>query len=446
MCDDGDACTEDQCELDGGCRHRAWTLDADGDGHRSIRPGFTAGSVGACGDDCDDRNPLVFPGNAERCDGVDNDCDDSVDTGVVHVASTRPPVRVSSRQDERAMRGGFSATDTAFALTYSSYQARYRSWLEVLEVDGSSRSDALVSGVNADTFAGSLAWSGSELATVWEDARQAGNYEIYMARFSAEGVKLAPELRISDAGGFSLRPVIAWNRSEYLLVWDDRRSEEERAGDGARIYAQRVDRDGALLGRNVLLTPDATVAEGPAIALGGRRIGLVFTSTADSARLTFRVFEADFAAAGLEPPSMGQDVQSPSVHWVRDRFLLFWETYGNGPGSSLWGAAFSADAELLVAPQSITSGARFARTHAALSLGDRVLVVWADDRDGNYELYSQVFSPQLAPLTRPQRLSFDPADTLSPALAVGPNGDIGVLFDDWRSGSRQVYFTRLQCP
>jgi len=38
-------------------------VDGDGDG------------VSACGGDCDDANPAVFPGNLEVCDGVDNDCD-----------------------------------------------------------------------------------------------------------------------------------------------------------------------------------------------------------------------------------------------------------------------------------------------------------------------------------------------------------------------------------
>jgi len=68
-CDDGDVCTADACsEEEAACVSTA--IDADGDGHIAI----------ACaGDDCDDEDALRFPGNLEICDaeGHDEDCDPS---------------------------------------------------------------------------------------------------------------------------------------------------------------------------------------------------------------------------------------------------------------------------------------------------------------------------------------------------------------------------------
>ena len=49
---------------------RESNADRDGDGY--------AASI-----DCDDSNPMVFPGATERCDNVDNDCDGTIDTGIV---------------------------------------------------------------------------------------------------------------------------------------------------------------------------------------------------------------------------------------------------------------------------------------------------------------------------------------------------------------------------
>ena len=60
LCDEAaNACRSPGCDV---------SADADGDGHDAIACG---------GDDCDDTDPNRFPGNVERCDLVDQDCDPS---------------------------------------------------------------------------------------------------------------------------------------------------------------------------------------------------------------------------------------------------------------------------------------------------------------------------------------------------------------------------------
>ncbi len=75
-CDDGVSCTVDRCdEAKEGCVFNA--PDKDGDG--STDADCLDESGAALGDDCDDDDPLSFPGNAEVCDGEnrDEDCDPS---------------------------------------------------------------------------------------------------------------------------------------------------------------------------------------------------------------------------------------------------------------------------------------------------------------------------------------------------------------------------------
>lgn len=67
-CDPATPCYTQQCDPVRGC---VYTLDdVDGDGH---------GEGETCGGDCDDTNPAVYRGAPERDDGLDNDCDGSID-------------------------------------------------------------------------------------------------------------------------------------------------------------------------------------------------------------------------------------------------------------------------------------------------------------------------------------------------------------------------------
>jgi cysteine-rich repeat protein len=70
VCNDRNACTTDACDDVSGCVFEI--IDGDGDGH-------AASELGRCGSDCNDRDPDVYEGAPEICDGVDNNCADGTD-------------------------------------------------------------------------------------------------------------------------------------------------------------------------------------------------------------------------------------------------------------------------------------------------------------------------------------------------------------------------------
>jgi len=447
VCDDHDACTDDSCDPENAhCSFTPSTLDLDGDGYRSPKPGFAPGAPGACGDDCDDRSASAHPGGSESCDGVDNDCNGKVDDGAQY-NNVRSPVRVSSMGFERANGGGMAFDGKNYGITFSGHEQRWSSYFESLARDGSLVvPETPLNDINSETYAGPLIHNGRYFASAWTDPRQDGNYEIYFNRYDSRGGKLAPDLRVTRAPNFSVDPVLAWNGTESILVWDDQRT-QCRGCDDVRLFGQRISFDGSLIGDNVALTSAGTLAENPALALGQSRVGIVFAGRLPGKLTHARFFTTapDLTQASQIVDLGGTDVQNPGLVYVGGHFAAFWDRKGDSIGPSIYGAVVDEGGHVLQAARAVTNDASFARTFSAVSLGDRVILVWADDHDGNYELYLQILDANLNLLTPRTRLSFSASDTLSPVAALGPNGDLGVMYDDWQSGSRQSYFLGMSC-
>jgi len=81
--DDCDGAIDDGTDdaIEGG---QPFTLDGDGDGHGQVGGAVvqaceTPEGFAPTAGDCDDGNPAVHPGADERCNGVDDDCDDRTD-------------------------------------------------------------------------------------------------------------------------------------------------------------------------------------------------------------------------------------------------------------------------------------------------------------------------------------------------------------------------------
>ena len=138
---------------------------------------------------------------------------------------------------------------------------------------------------------------------------------------------------------------------------------------------------------------------------------------------------------------------APTIIWNNDRYVVAWFDKGASP-KAIYAATAREDGTVLAGPKAITNpGAFRSRYPHVHPLGDRILVLYSDDRDGNdgYELYSSTVNNDLAPLTSEQRLTFAARDSLFPIGAFGNDGMMGLLFRDDRQGAQHVFFMRLGC-
>lgn len=447
-CDDNDPCTRDECvHATGDCGYALATLDSDGDGHRAPLPGTLPGAPGSCGDDCNDTSAAAFPGGVESCDGVDNDCDGIVDNGATFVP-LNDAVRISGDVDP-ASTGGLAWSGSSYAGLYTGTTGGFSLFRSMITPSGEvlPPGERVLTPANGDASGGAIVWVGDRYGVAWQDRRD-GDYEVYFSLLDVSGNKVeGGDKRLTFAPGFSINVALAWSGAEFIPVWQDAR-------DGLfNLYAQRIDISGNPVGSNVALTDtEAGFAnEGPSVAAGTQGIGVAWTvGDAASHFIQFRTFAADLTPTSppLSLTSGATESVYPTVIWNKDRYVVAWYDKSASP-KGIYAAAVSEQGGLLTAPKPITNPGSFRSRYPSLRpLGDRVLAVYADDRDQNsgYELYSVMISATLDPLGPEQRLTFAPQDSIFPIAAFGPDGNVGILFrDDRQSGEHHMFFTRLGC-
>ena len=85
-----------------------------------------------------------------------------------------------------------------------------------------------------------IASDGSNYLAVWSDSRNAdlSGSDIYATMFSADGQPLTDKsILVSGARGDQVLPSVGYNRTDYLVVWQDGRNFDTASWD---IYAARI--------------------------------------------------------------------------------------------------------------------------------------------------------------------------------------------------------------
>jgi hypothetical protein len=455
-CDDGDECTADDCDPDTGlCGHAPRTADRDHDGYRGPLAGFAPGAPGSCGDDCDDTQPSVHPGAIETCDGLDNDCNGVADENASYVPIDAEPVRISGPIAPSAP-GGLAWSGTSYTATYTGTNDGSSVYASELDATGQKLppGEHLVTMVHADAAGGPVMWIGDRYGVAWEDRRDA-DYEIYFTLLDDKGAKVVPDVRLTAAAGFSLGPALGYSGQEFLLVWQDNR-------DGVfNLYGQRVGVDAIPHGENVAITTSVAGMldnESPAMAVGVKGVGLVWSLGAAGVHFVeFQLLGHDLAPLAPVPLELTDGstqpvgpaiTYNPGKDGAPGTYIVAWYDKSAAP-KAIYAAVISEDGQLLVKPRAVTNPGAFRSRYPYLrSLGDRVIVIYADDRDQNdgYELYSRTVDTSLEPISAEQRLTFAPRDSILPTATFGPDGNLAILFrDDRDGGEHHVFFTRLTC-
>jgi large repetitive protein len=193
-----------------------------------------------------------------------------------------------------------------------------------------------------------IARGGAEMLAVWEDERS-GPSGIYATRISSAGTILDPHgIRLTTAPGFQHSPAVAFDGTQYLVVWVDGQVSLPGGGihsdiQGARIRAS----DGTVLDpAGLRITTTSVEEEGfPAVACAGGNCLVVWQTYLDGDLFRIRGVRVNGAGTVLDSAELLIDGLSdgptaalfPDIASDGDQYLVVWQQSAGCPMCSAAG-------------------------------------------------------------------------------------------------------------
>jgi len=290
-----------------------------------------------------------------------------------------------------------------------------------------------------------VAFDGTDFLVVWQDARSNSTYDIYGARVSQAGVVLAG-IRVCSAAGHQQHPSVAFADTNFLVVWQDVRS--SRDDD---VYAARVTPSGTVLDPSGIVVSTVSSSQyHPAVASDSANFLAVWEdwrggADADvyGARVTPSGTVLDPSSIALSRAALNQN--SAAVAFGGTNYLVVWEDYRQGTYSDIYGARVTLGG-LVLDPGgiAISTAARSQRYPAIAFDGENFLVVWQGTGSGSIDIYGARVTPYGTVLDSAGiAISTAAYGQYFPAIAYDGAGYLVVWQDERSGGSPDIYGARV---
>jgi hypothetical protein len=282
-----------------------------------------------------------------------------------------------------------------------------------------------------------LAFDGGNYLAVWHEWRSATSYDIRGTRVTPDGTMLDPGgIVISARTSDELNPGVAFDGTNYLVVWQDER------GVSSDVYGARVDLDGNVLdasGFAISATPDEQ--ENPALAFDGTNCLVTWEDSRNGfyrdiygARVTGTGTVLDPAGISISDASRNQG--QSAVCFGGTDYLVVWQDARN-VYNDVYGARVTTGGTLLDSAGIQISGASLAQEYPALAFdGTNYVVTWQDKRaSSHYDIYLSRVGPDGTVLDPSgMMVSGAAGDQVYPAIAFDER-DYLIVWEDGRSST-----------
>ncbi len=237
---------------------------------------------------------------------------------------------------------------------------------------------------------------GSEVVIAFSDTRD-GNSDVQLQRFSLIGNRLGRNIRVNDDRGLKWQgepDLCLLANGNFVLAWEDRRD------CNSDVFVQIFEANGNRVGNNIRANDDETRTD-------QRNVSLT---------------------------QLGEE-----------RFLVVWDDWRNDPGD-IYGQIFANDGRRIGNNFQINEGTwlQYHPSGAADREGNFV-VAWQDGRGRSWDIYARRFDQNGNPLGGDFLVNDDNTDRFQgdPEVAMGEDGSFIIVWADERAGNSDIYAQRF---
>jgi hypothetical protein len=297
-----------------------------------------------------------------------------------------------------------------------------------------------------DQLMPALAFDGTNYCVVWEDDRDDTLYNIYGARLTPQGEVLdAAGIPISTAENDQLTPAVVFDGVGFFVAWEDYRT------GVSDIYGARVTPQGTVLDTAGIPISAATNAQLlPALVYDG--VNLLVTWADYRSESSFDVYGARVTPQGtvLDPDGFiiaqaADDQYFPAAGFDGSHFFVVWADLRGGTGYDIYGARVTPQGTVLDPAGFLLFQAARNQYNPAIGFdGANFLLAWEDDRGGTYDTYAGRATPEGGALDPAGFLVSQSAnDQNSPAAGFDGENFLVAWADDRKGNGWDIYGARV---
>jgi hypothetical protein len=240
-----------------------------------------------------------------------------------------------------------------------------------------------------------VALGGTNYLVAWADLSDFAVPNILCARVTPAGEVLDQRgLKISTATGLQGEVSVAFDGTNFLVVWDAYRS-----GTAGDVFGARVTPEGEVLDTAGFSISVASNQCGSRVAFDGTNYLVIWTAVSSdlgdiyATRVTPDGVVLD--TAGIAISTAANEQSMPAVVSDGTGFLVLWTDYRNGQYSDIYGARVTADGVVLdTAGIPVSTAAYYQMRPAAVFDGNDFFVVWEENRGGGApDIYAARVTP-----------------------------------------------------